>query len=1173
MSRKNFSPTFEHQLKVLKLLKKRSKYVDSRSYKYFYGQISNARNDKLDKIELVLKKIKKIPDAVLTKKTFKPLLESIHQKVYKVTIYANYEIKHPKKKTVVSKQEAVDTFEFKGKKSQLKKIIKEKTNTIRNHHDEANYYTNEIKVLRGFSYQKSSVHMSIVQLSQIPMNNAFTLSRNWLKYAEGISSESYKNMNGQCVYELLCSHLGDYWKTITKEKLFDVFNEYHQQNNRDTYSLDIDAFLQSDLTMESGVTTEMIKYLCNKKKISLYAFDSKENCFECVKFPSISNYKPIIYYLIDGHMYLINDPKTIRSVSESQKAKKNVIVSSLLQVEQEEKKTEQEMIECNNFSEAILMENKVVFIPKIHINDEVREYIRVSQSVPQMKVINHQIVAMTIKGKNLTINADLNICDGYSWKDIKSVCEKADIPFTNQQIGGLINCLKKKFFKTERRFLSDEEKASLIKNQLNKCKMCDEVQTKFEYDHIIPLVLNGSNDIENFQALCAACHLQKTVQERENSDFIKFDDCASSFNSKSLEVIKSFDFKQWAFVEKLYEKFPTKGKFFKIDHSKCRRNLVMYGNNDFPMYSVMDYPSEYDGSDIKCGNYYVETENYFPFRGNGWYNYTILKYAQSIDIEMKITHQFIPSFTIKHDHFQNFSKFMVDITSSIEGCNLPKLIVNSLVGCWGIQRSEFESIRMTLDKYEASRELSRDGVFVSSSQLDDVTTLYSVIEKKVINKDDMYLPLYYQIVAMEAIELHKLEQMIIVSGGRPLERNTDAILYKGNKIDISEYFWDENKTVSKYRYEDDYTLLNRDNVCKLSRENSFKPHKFVYRKFKDDDKFDEICEKIMKSNKGCLINGIAGTGKTYLANMLIEKLEKNGKKLKMLAPTNKAAEHIKGETIHKFYLSLFLSNNYEKKLLNNLGNIDYIIIDEISMVKEVFYRFFTLIKRFVPNVKFIIIGDFKQLKPVNDIYSGSYVDSPALFDLVDGQRIVLKKCRRSDDKLFNLYTNIDKVNIDDFEFKKLTKLNIAYCHNTRKRVNKLCMERFTENKTKFMIAKPSKFNNKTQESKIFVGLPIVSYRNNKKLQIHNSEMFKVSKIDEENQTFSFMDGDTEQTMHVSEFSYMFYPAFCITVHVSQGCTFKEAYTIWDWDFLHMDETAKYVALSRSTCCDNIQIKK
>ena len=142
MSRKNFSPTFEHQLKVLKLLKKRSKYVDSRSYKYFYGQISNARNDKLDKIELVLKKIKKIPDAVLTKKTFKPLLESIHQKVYKVTIYANYEIKHPKKKTVVSKQEAVDTFEFKGKKSQLKKIIKEKTNTIRNHHDEANYYTN-----------------------------------------------------------------------------------------------------------------------------------------------------------------------------------------------------------------------------------------------------------------------------------------------------------------------------------------------------------------------------------------------------------------------------------------------------------------------------------------------------------------------------------------------------------------------------------------------------------------------------------------------------------------------------------------------------------------------------------------------------------------------------------------------------------------------------------------------------------------------------------------------------------------------------------------------------------------------------------------------------------------------------------------------------------------------
>ena len=56
---------------------------------------------------------------------------------------------------------------------------------------------------------------------------------------------------------------------------------------------------------------------------------------------------------------------------------------------------------------------------------------------------------------------------------------------------------------------------------------------------------------------------------------------------------------------------------------------------------------------------------------------------------------------------------------------------------------------------------------------------------------------------------------------------------------------------------------------------------------------------------------------------------------------------------------------------------DYIVVDEISMVKEVFYRFFTIIRRYAPKVKFIIVGDFEQFKPVEDTYEGTYEYSPA----------------------------------------------------------------------------------------------------------------------------------------------------------------------------------------------------
>ena len=54
----------------------------------------------------------------------------------------------------------------------------------------------------------------------------------------------------------------------------------------------------------------------------------------------------------------------------------------------------------------------------------------------------------------------------------------------------------------------------------------------------------------------------------------------------------------------------------------------------------------------------------------------------------------------------------------------------------------------------------------------------------------------------------------------------------------------------------------------------------------------------------------------------------------------------------------------------------------------------------------------------------------------------------------------------------------------------------------------------------------------------------------------------EKNIEISDIANYFYPAYCITVHRSQGTTFDHPYTIFEWDL--MDERLKYVALSRST---------
>ena len=100
--------------------------------------------------------------------------------------------------------------------------------------------------------------------------------------------------------------------------------------------------------------------------------------------------------------------------------------------------------------------------------------------------------------------------------------------------------------------------------------------------------------------------------------------------------------------------------------------------------------------------------------------------------------------------------------------------------------------------------------------------------------------------------------------------------------------------------------------------------------------------------------------------------------------------------------------------MDMLKKVKYIIIDEISMMVEMFYQLFIMIKKIYPDIKFIISGDFAQLPPVNDNWSGDYKNSPAMFELCEGNRIQLIKCRRADDKLFKLCKDVDSVNTNMF---------------------------------------------------------------------------------------------------------------------------------------------------------------
>jgi predicted AAA+ superfamily ATPase len=86
----------------------------------------------------------------------------------------------------------------------------------------------------------------------------------------------------------------------------------------------------------------------------------------------------------------------------------------------------------------------------------------------------------------------------------------------------------------------------------------------------------------------------------------------------------------------------------------------------------------------------------------------------------------------------------------------------------------------------------------------------------------------------------------------------------------------------------------------------------------------------MNTQQSYFITGPGGSGKTTLLKQLQDILTQQDKKYITLCPTNLSALLVDGMTIHKFAAKL------KKQACIKSLDLDYIFIDEVSMLAEVF---------------------------------------------------------------------------------------------------------------------------------------------------------------------------------------------------------------------------------------------
>jgi len=142
-----------------------------------------------------------------------------------------------------------------------------------------------------------------------------------------------------------------------------------------------------------------------------------------------------------------------------------------------------------------------------------------------------------------------------------------------------------------------------------------------------------------------------------------------------------------------------------------------------------------------------------------------------------------------------------------------KHLFNCFIGTFGIKEAKREKFTLVKTIEEASY------LSVKYNKLpfkDNENDLYEVKESQTFIKNDSYVPLFNQVLDLEAVELYKMSEIITNLNGIPTYYNTDQVVGNFRSQDdidrMTKYIelehWDEDLTLPKYKLDDKVTEKN-----------------------------------------------------------------------------------------------------------------------------------------------------------------------------------------------------------------------------------------------------------------------------------------------------------------------------------------------------------------------------
>jgi len=670
-------------------------------------------------------------------------------------------------------------------------------------------------------------------------------------------------------------------------------------------------------------------------------------------------------------------------------------------------------------------------------------------------------------------------------------------------------------------------------------------------------------------------------------------------------------------------------KLNSFDINKSHSSILTNPQEEWMILNKFDCFKPYKGQKIKLGLYYVETTDRSLFVGNNIYSSFIVQYGLNLDYISKedIKYYMYASSSKPKEYFKPLFEEYKNISGYDDEIEVAfnKALNNATSGILGKTSIKREDRSISTDVSEAFHYLHNNkdkNLFHHIKWVEhegEKFKFHIAGNRQRIEKSEHNLPMFIQIYDQELVKLHQIYMKL---GGRIVYRRCDTIILEGVHKGYEKFLSDEWGGIREQPVSNEYSdyITHTYPNIEVDWDELLFDKDWRYIDMDTSSKAIDRITQLFDQNKGCVIEGRAGSGKSFLLRKLEEYVGKEN--VIKIAFTNLASNNVEGQTFHKAF-KLDKDGKLNSTSFNKLKTINAILVDEGSMVNGQLWDILnTIYERF--QIPCFVFVDWRQLKPIENI-DGYWKNHPVLKRITSMNYGTIKydsKVGRYDKALYDFTEKYQhcsdflKDGVQYFKDKKQTNkeldVNLAYTNKTVRFINESRMKYYDsilsdEEKTRWvdpyeigqtvqkahpdqlddeqaewMDEKLSICNEFSQPTIFYKGLKCMARQNNKTLDIYNGEKFTVIdfKPNPEGRgwnkifyliTVKAVDSEKEITIPMLKWFANFSVSYAMTVHKAQGQTIKEPFTIWEYYHSKVDEHWLYTALTRATKLDNINI--